>query len=159
MSELDGMTLEEARSWLAARLRVGAKCPCCGLMAKIYKRKINSGQAWGLIVFHQHVGGLPTWAHAPSVPGLATIGGDWAKLEHWGLIEESTEPRGDGGRAGWWRLTPIGLAFVLDQLRVPRFTYLFDGRPVPIVEPDSDKTVSIREALGSRFNYAELMGA
>jgi hypothetical protein len=145
-------TLREARDFVQARLVEGVRCPCCTQFAKVYKRKLNSGQAWALILVYRRVG--REWCHITQVdPSLAGNGGDISKLRYWGLVEEADERREDGGRAGWWRVTGRGERFVLGQIRLPKYVRLYDSQPYGLY----GDSISIRDALGSRFDYNELM--
>ena len=50
----DGETLGGARDWLRDRVEKGAKCPCCGQFAKVYRRTITSGMARALfMIWHE----------------------------------------------------------------------------------------------------------
>jgi len=154
------MTLDEAKAWLEGKLDDGVACPCCGQFAKLYKRKLNSSMAHALVLFYQHVGAQEEYVHVPSLPELRVSGrpggGDWAKLALWGLVEEKEQGRDDGSkRAGLWRMTHLGVRFVRNQMRVPRFVFLYDGA---VVRFDPFTTVSVRDALGDHFDYGELMG-
>lgn len=74
-------------------------------------------------------------------------------MVHWGLIEEEPIVRPDGGRAGWWRITPFGQQFVLGNSTVPKYARLYDGRCLGL----EGVPVTIRDCLGTKFNYADLM--
>jgi len=75
------------------------------------------------------------------------------KLAYWGLVEESLTPRDDGGRAGWWRVTTKGQLFVSGQITVPSHARVYNGNALNLI----GTAVSIKDALGSKFNYNELM--
>jgi hypothetical protein len=153
MSDLTpGATLAAAKSWLAARLDKGARCPCCGQFARVYKRQINAAMARALITMYHH--DRYEFMHLPTVTGY---GGDAAKLVYWGLIEEEATVRADGGRSGWWRLTSGGRAYVLGQIKVPQYAAVYDGRLLPDNPHGPER--DIRDALGKRFDYRELMAA
>jgi len=152
-----GVTLEDAKKWLRGKVRKGAECPCCTQFAKVYKRKLNASMAVGMIKFYKHTGGAQEWVHIPTHTDLSRLGGDWAKLAKWGLVEERESDRPDGGKhAGWWRITDLGAHFVLGRTRVPQYVFIYNQR---LMKGDDDSTVSIHEALGSEFNYNELMNA
>ena len=145
--------LADVIAWLEDRLDEGADCPACGQRAQLYRRKLDAGMARVLIQMHQRKNRQPgRWVHVPS---LGTPGGDPIKTRHWGLIEKRDEVREDGSsRAGWWRLTDLGIQFVEDRVRVPKYAYLYSGVCVKL---DEDETTSVTEALGTRFHYGELM--
>jgi len=151
MEESELVTLADARAWLADQLqRSGAICPCCSQLAKVYKRKLNSNMARTLIIGYRTV--QMAWFHAPTTVGDR---GELAKLRYWGLVEEEQTLRGDGGRAGWWRVTPKGQQFILGQIELPAHALVYDGALLRLDE--SDGYISIRDALGEKFSYQELM--
>jgi len=144
-------TLQDARAWLREQRQEGVHCPCCNQLAKIYKRPINSSMATSIIAMYRAA--RLQYQHIPTTTGRND--GEPGKLRYWGLIEEELEVRrDDGGRAGWWRVTPKGEQWILGQLLVPKYAYIYDAR---LLEVDGPPT-SIRSALGSKFNYEELMG-
>lgn len=150
MSFTDEMTLGDARDTLRDLVDQGHPCPCCTQFAKVYRRKINATMARALISLwrtsdHQFV-------HAPSLPGDTH---EMSQLVWWGLIAEEAARREDGGRAGWWRVTDLGERFVLCQARVPKYARIYDGRCLGV----HGDLVSIRDCLGDRFDYGELMRA
>lgn len=144
-------TLEEAQDWLEKRVSAGATCPCCSQLAKIYRRQIYGTMASELIKMYRTSG--MDWFHMATV---VTRGGDSSKLTYWGLTEEDTSfRRSDGGRAGWWRVTPHGELFVKKEISIPKYAYVYDGRQLDLTGP----LINIEDALGKKFNYGELMGA
>lgn len=162
MSGLSGdASLAEAKEWLRAQLREGAPCPCCTQLAKVYRRKLNAGMARVLIRMFKKAG--LDWTYLPHVdlqPGerRRAVGhsGEMCMTRYWGLIEGMPDDvrREDGSsRVGWWRLTPRGADFVRGGLTVPKYALVYDGRCLGL---EGDQ-VGIRDALGSKFNYAELM--
>lgn len=145
-------TLGEARKWLKAELwKGGCKCPLCALPAKIYRRRINAGMARSLITMYRTFG--LDFGYIPDLPAKSREEG---KLVHWGLVVEASEPRPDGGRAGWWRVTEKGEAFIRSGLMVPKYVLLYGGNFLGYEDPT--KVVSIRDALKKKFNLEELMG-
>lgn len=156
------ITLEEARAWLRERVREGATCPCCKRLAKVYKRKLNSGMAYFLIRLYRKRGFRPT--HINDFIGeekmtASMVGG--VLLHQWGLIEEIPEWEQalsqEKYKSGFYRVTKLGAQFAENRVRVNKFVYLYDNR---IVRGDGDEaTVSITEALGDKFDYQELWAA
>lgn len=151
MSLTSSSTLQAAQDWLFNRLEEGERCPCCDQFAKIYTRKLNSGMGRSLIAMYQ-VDRDQGWIHLPTRIPLRSR--EEGKLRFWGLVEESTEPRDDGGRAGWWRMTDAGVAFVLCRTRIHSHVRIYNNEPLGTV----GDLVSIRDVLGRRFHYDELMG-
>lgn len=145
-------TLAQARAWLWEHIRPGANCPTCGQRSQLYRRQVNAGMAHSLIRMYW-LGGASdlSWVHIPSA--LPARSREEGKLAYWGLAQESTEPREDGGRAGWWRVTPRGERYVLAQLSIPKYALVFDSE----VWGFEGEMVGITQALGTKFNYTELM--
>ena len=152
-------TLEEAKIWLRERFGDGAQCPCCNQLVKRYKRKLNSFMALSLIKFYHYSVARPEveWLHIKDLVEIAAGGGEFPRLRYWGLIEEQPGERPDGGKhRGFWRITENGKSFVRGTLEVPKYIYLYNQEIVSSQGDDPGKT-TVREALGSKFNYSELM--
>lgn len=145
-------SLSEAREYVDEQAAGdGVNCPCCGQFAKVYRRRLNTGMARSLITMWRSAG--REWQHVPT-----TVGGksrEEGKLRYWGLVEERTTPRDDGGRAGWWRVTEKGERFVRNGLAVPQYAIVYNGA---VLDLDGGPT-NIVGAIGSRFDYRELMSA
>lgn len=148
----DSMTLKEAQDLLRTLIDEGHKCPCCTQFAKVYKRKLHTSMATGLIVVAKLA---PEWVPIADVLEHKQIA-DFAKLRYWGLVIEEPAHREDGsGRTGYWRVTGAGHRFVDNTLSVPSHARVYDGRSLGL----TGKYISIRDALGDRFDYGELMAA
>jgi hypothetical protein len=140
------MSLADARAWLRARVEEGERCPCCTQFAKVYKRQITSTSAAAAIAMYRAARLDPV--HLP--PLLKERGiprADEAKLVHWGLIAA------DADRSAWWRVTPLGGQWILGRISVPRYARIYDGRCLGLV----GDPWTVQQALGTRFDYAELM--
>lgn len=145
------MTLEEAKQILREGLSKGVNCPCCTQRVQLYRRTINAGMAMSLIRMYRAAG--RDWQHVPTTVGRMSA--EEGKLRYWGLIEEAPEPRGDGGRAGWWRITEKGELFVNNQIRVPRGALMFNQKCFGLDNSRGD--IGIVDALKGRFDYQALM--
>lgn len=121
----DTVPISRARRHLAAALPEGSSCPVCGQHAQLYRRRISTTMAQQLIHAYREAG--TEYFHAPT---LGINGGDFAKLALWGLIVERPAKRGDGGRAGWWKITKDGVAFIAGEARVPTFALVYDGKRI-----------------------------
>lgn len=144
------MTLEAARDLLRTLVEEGHECPVCTQFAKVYRRKIHASMAYTLIRMYREV----TPGEYLYLPDLPQKSRDATGMAWWGLIAELQERREDGGRAGWWRVTPVGERWVRNEITVPKYRRIYDGRSLG---PASAEVVSIIDALGKRFNYYELM--
>lgn len=146
------ITIAEAQAWLADRITAGARCPCCNQYSKVYRRQINSGMARSLIAMYLH-GPQGQWVHLPTQVGARSR--EEGKLRYWGLVEEQVSvQRDDGGRAGYWRLTDAGRAWVTGQSTVPKFAAVYNNVVLRLYGDE----VYIHDALGKNFDYRELMG-
>ena len=139
------------KEWLRARIYDGATCPCCGQFAKVYRRSITSTQARILIAMLRRNG--TDWQYTAGRDNLDPSG-QISYLKFWGLVEEQDSVRTDGGRPGWWRVTEAGADFANGFITVPKYAYVYNRKVRRIDGPQ----VGIRQTLGNRFNYDELMG-
>jgi len=142
-------TIQVGKDWLLAQLHKGANCPLCGQRAQLYRRKINAGMAHSMIRMYRSVG--TGWCHVPTVVGAKSR--EEGKCAYWGLLEEQSGKGLHGGRAGYWRLTERGEAFVLNQIQVPTYALVYNGRVMGF----EGAMMSIKDALGTKFDYRELM--
>ena len=162
-------SLEDAKKWLRARFSKGAPCPCCQQFVKLYKRSLSKSSAYVLLLmarYYNRVGVNPQdWLHVPSYVAEVAVGnprraaavrGDWAKMKHWGLIEEKPETRADGSpRVGYWRLTELGRKFVNREVKIPACIYLYNGE---LMQRAVEEQITIDDALSTDFSYSEIMG-
>lgn len=150
----DEMTLEEAQELLGEKLAAGAvvTCPCCERVAKVYKRTIHKTMAASLIRLYKECG--RDWCRPIDVVGKDSP--DLVKTRWWGLMEAQEGRREDGSdRVGVWRITSVGEDFIKMKLTVPKYSHVYDNRMLR----NSGKFVSIKECLGEKFNYSDLMAA
>lgn len=139
----------------------GCRCPCCGQHAKMYRRPLNATMARGLVWLvceapRDEGGWVQVRQDGPK--WLLQAGGEFAKLAHWGLIEEQPKDpdcRAKGRTSGVWRPTSLGRAFVLAGALVPRKVWLYDNA----VQGFSAELVSVQEALGEDFDLGEVLSA
>lgn len=156
------LTVKQAREFLRARLDEGASCPTCLQHVQVYRRQITSTMAYVLVLMYRYAEengdlffNVPRYLRGLKDPNLPQ-GSDETKLKHWELIEAQSGVEGDDGnpRTGLYRITERGKQFVRGELRVPKYARIYNGK---LLSLSKDETVSIREALGKRFRYSELM--
>lgn len=158
--------LSEARAWLHARLDDGAQCPCCDQHAQRYYRTINSSVArWllALVTLSPETSG--NWVstkdviqHAASRKGFgSSLGSGEAPslLPFWELIE--CRPSDDPAKkhSGVWRPTKRGYDFAHGRMTVPHTAVIYNN----VLDRLEGDQIGIRQALGKKFSYDELMGA
>ncbi len=152
-------TVRQAQEQFRAELREGTVCPCCDRYGKIHRRKLNSGIARVLIgLYRLDRMAAGEWIHVPTRIDYRSGGSDYGILEFWGLIERRGDVKEDGNpSSGYYRITPAGIAFAKREVKVVRHLSFYNDA---IVEDDEkSEDVDIREALGDKFNYEELMNA
>ncbi len=148
-------TLRRARLELLEKLNKGSTCPCCGQLARRYRRKFTSTMARVLIeLYAKNVEKPDTFWHKKSLK-YHDGAGDLGKMKHWGLTEPEPGKNEDSGspHRGFWRITAKGNRFVRGGIRIPRHVLIYDGHR----EGFSSDSTHIREAVGDAFDYDELM--
>lgn len=148
--------LGQAQDWLRGQLDEGAVCPCCTQFARVYKRALSSAGARTVILLWRHHG--LQFGNVPDLlktyaPDIAHQGGYTVLGAHWGLIEEAPERREDGGRAGWWRCTELGRAWIQGETTIPHKARLYNGRCLGLTGDPR----TVHQALGTKFNLKTLM--
>jgi len=155
-------TLSEAVNWSKSEKgNKGCICPCCEQVVKTYKRKLNSSMAYALIImyrlhkkhgFHRHFKMNEEIAKL----GVPSSNIEYAKLFYWGLAVELDKNENPNTKtSGYWKLTKMGLDFVENRIKVEKYAYIYNGK----LESLSVELTTLKEALGDKFNYDELMNS
>ena len=120
MTELnDETTLRVARDYFLEHLGKGLHCPVCERKAKVYRRVIDASMAVAIVKIYQ--AGGTDWVYKPEVlRGVGPAARTEPLLRSWDLMEEEKVRRPDGGRAGWWRVTPHGEDWIHGRVVVPK---------------------------------------
>ena len=146
-------TVDKAKEYLRENWEEGIDCPCCGQLVKKYPRKLTTSMAVGLISLYRLSGfSTSTPIHIKKVDMVN--GGEFAQLRRWGLISEVRNDDNHKRTSGLWLITQKGVDFVNQRLEVPMYCDTYDGKTLGF----SEETTTIKQALGNRFNYAEMMG-
>jgi hypothetical protein len=153
-------TLGEARAHVRENWEKGLRCPCCGQWVQRYAYSLHSGMARVLIlVYHADkinlMEGGDGWIHVENylVDVGVKIKGVHGKLRHWGLLEQKPNDDPKKHDSGIWRITDKGRQFVEGTILVPKKVLMYNERFLGFDGED----ISIRQALGKRFDYTELM--
>lgn len=156
-------TLEDAKTYVLSKRDEGVPCPCCGQYCKVYPRSLNAAMARFLIWLVREYetrkktdAATDLWVSVNDGPLIQNRkgGGDFAKMEHWGLIEQMANDDDTKRTSGFWRPTQSGIDFVYHRITVPKKAVLYLNECVGF----SGEKINIREALGTKFDYQELMG-
>ena len=143
--------MSEAKEYLKDNWYTGVDCPCCGQFVKRYKRKLTTSMAVGLISLFNQSSGMGEEVHIKKIKGVN--GGEFAQLKRWGLVSDSFNNDTSKRTSGMWTITDKGKQFVLGFIRVPMYCETYNGKTLSF----SNESTDIRQALGNRFNYKEMM--
>jgi hypothetical protein len=149
------LTLSEEEQRLLARFVEGGRCLCGRPPIKVYRRPLGSSSTRVLLSLYRQAG--LDWSHIPTISTKLEMqhGGYAVLAQHWGLMEEETAvKRADGGRAGFWRVTPKGERWINGEETVPKYATLYIGQ---LLKNDGPPW-SVEQALGKKFNLREIMG-
>lgn len=145
-------TLREVKHYLKENWLQGAECPACNQFVKMYKHKINGIAVSDLIRLYKLTESSDEQYHHIS-HFSRDRGGAFAKLVHWGLAESQINEDTSKRTSGMWAITEKGKRFVQCDIEVPQYAYLYNSE----CKAMSPNTVDVTEALGTKFDYAELM--
>jgi len=159
----EGETIDEAQEWLAEHFESGETCPCCDQFVKLYKRKLDAGMARALIITHNENIANPDTVWFPvndllKKRKISTGASTISMLKHWGLLyPKSDAPPKEGAKsAGLYCITELGTLFALDQVSVKKHIYIYN-KTLFSPEEASKEFITIREALGDKYDYSEMM--
>ena len=143
-------SLQEAKQQVLAGRegKKGVKCPCCGKPVARRNRALNAGMAKFLCQLVLKFRASDKWV---DVKTINVRGGDYAKLQYWGLIENKPNTDSAKRTSGLWKPTQKGLAFVDCKFSVPSHAIVTDG----VLTGFSKSMVYIIDV--PKFNYHELM--
>ena len=145
-------TIKEAKQFLTERYEEGVTCPCCKQHVKLYKRKLYSTQMHSLIRLVRFDQRVPGYYHITKISATGH-GGDFSKLEPFGLVVQQVNEDTKKKTSGMWRPTKTGIDFVYGRVKLPAFAKIYNGK----VREFATEMVDIRQALGEKFDYNELM--
>lgn len=138
----DSLDRERDRVQSAMWTNKGTTCGVCGRFTKGYRRPMYGTQARLLIQLVGRFIKAPGWYDFD--------GRDMCKLVYWGLVEREPKESKIKGQGTCWKPTDLGIAFARDEVRVPKYCYMYKKQLVR----QSTETVSIRDVLPEYFNYA-----
>jgi len=131
-----------------------AICPCCDRLVKIYRRKLNSGMAHSLIWLVKAYQDNPGWIDVQKkAPRYVVASREIGKLAHWGLVSQRENDDKTKRTSGLWRPTTQGIEFSKNLIPMESHVFLLDNE----VQGFSKSQVYIQDALGSKFDYQEVM--
>jgi len=153
-------TIEEAKDYLRNNYKKGCTCPACGQFVKLYKRKLNSSMARSLILLYRKSKSNPDVEYYHIYNDLLGVdfgigGSELSKLKYWGMVDElEKDPDNTKSRtSGYWKITEKGKRFVKGELTVQKYVLLYNGE----LRGFEGDQINIRNSLGNKFDYIELM--
>ena len=155
-------SVREAKQYLAAHQDDGVRCPCCGQQCRVYIRKLNSGQAVFLIRLVKLYEQQRASYHLRDILASSARRGvltsrDQSYLVHFQAI--GSEARGlirpNPTSEGFWYPTKDGISFVHDRVKVWSHIRLLNNKYLGV--DGKSKQITIRDALGSKFDLDELL--
>jgi hypothetical protein len=141
--------LEQAKSLYVEALiknpSKGALCPCCLRKGGARRRNINPDQAVMLFHFYMEYG--QNWGSLKDlrVKHPACQSREEAKLRFWKVFE----PMDEKVRAKYWRVTDLGVAWMLEETHVPRWVYVLNNEVIKHAGGD----LWFRDALSPKYEY------
>ena len=148
-------TLAEARLAVLENREKGITCPCCDKFARSYRRKFNATMTRSLIWLVRSWKNTQTWVDVPSTaPRWLVRSNQLPTVRWWDLIERCPNDNPEVKHSGLWRPTQKGLEFAYKRIKIPAKALTYDGKVIAL-EGD---LVTIEDTLGTKFDYAELMG-
>ena len=145
-------TIAEAKQYLKDNYVEGVRCPCCDQLVKKYSRKITSTMARSLISLYHESTSTYSPIHITNIKFVQ--GGEFAQMRRWGLIAEAKNETTTKRTSGLWYITQKGKDFVNGRIQVPMYCDTYNGKTLGF----SRETTTIKQALGNKFDYMELMG-
>ena len=145
---------ERVSGFLESIKAEGSNCPTCKRYAKIYRRKLNSTMARGLIWLWRE-GGYEQrlYVNFSKMPPFLLKSNQLASNRWWGLVERAPNDDPAIKHSGMWRLTILGRNFVKGFCTVRSHIWHYNSE---VLSLDGD-LINIQEALGKHFNYSEMM--
>lgn len=144
-------TVEEAQAYINENREEGVECPCCGHKSKVWEKPLIGTAVADLIrlVRFWEKNGVP--AH---ISEFTTQRSNFYTLSYWGLIMKGeVEVDNKKRSSGYWVPTIKGGDFVEGKITIPSIAATYNNKLVEF----RGRQIGVKEALGKKFNYEELM--
>lgn len=153
----DNSTLREVKRFLRETRKDpgGTHCPACTQHYQEYKRFFTGGMARSLIwLLHVSEKFDDDYIHVErkAPPEILNVR-SWDKIEAWGCVIRAPNDDDSKRCSGLWKITDKGRAFAQGRIQVWEHGWFLMGKP----QAWSIERRTVREALGKKFNYEELM--
>lgn len=159
MTIVEETTIKDGKKFLRENWDEGAECPCCAQLVKLYKRKINARMCYGLVLLYKISGSeIENYIHVPTEFTKRKINHsniELSKLQYWGLVTPRENTDKSKKDSGYWSVTQKGKDFIDKKISIPKYALIYNSRQWGF----SDELVSINDALGTNFDFQELMNS
>jgi len=127
-------------------------CPVCGQKAKEYTRTIDNSLAWSLIALYKADKASPEqeYHHVNQLIKSFSSSG-MAKLRFWGLVEGKINEDRKKKESGLYKITKTGKEFAEQKITVQKYVTTYNNAVLGFF------SINIIDAVGTKFNYEELM--
>lgn len=155
-----GTTIGKVREYLKEHARTGATCPCCRQWVQLSERELTPDLGFILILLYRATLNTTNPVHLLKLmretqkAGATFVSHGWQLLYHWKLIVGKSHPKNPKEK-GHYRLTPLGLEFVLNQKKVAKTLLLYESKFLGPA-PDAEQ-LSIVDLLGKKYKYEDLL--
>jgi len=147
-------SLQEAVAFINANKADGCQCPCCGSDVKIWcKKPISTAVASFVRLCHMYVKDKNYGYFHIDDFTVKAKDRNFSQLVLWGLIDPQMEDD-DKRASGKWKPTKLGLRWYYERESVPKYVYTYNNC---VVKKDYNTMITIREALGDKFTFEELI--
>lgn len=159
---LDSLSVARSNLMMERFSKEGCFCPACDKYCKVYKRGISMTTIRSLLKIYWLFEDSPTrqWIKVGERGDIVTSGGDYGKMRWWNLVEHKEAKREDGSaNNGHWRITQTGQNFVRRLIRIPKYVWEYDGKPLPDPAGVTNPMVHIDDLSRgkNRFSYEQIM--
>ena len=137
------------------RVKDAATCPVCEQNIKIHAVALTKSSCELLIKACKiDVGGQKYFHVQKDLDVPLNVGGGWAKLKHWGLIEPMLNTNDPTKSVqGMWCVTVKAMKFIGQVIKLPSKVYLYNSRLISVHRDE----ISIIDAVGDFNEYTRMM--
>ena len=145
-------TAKELEQYVLDHRMKGCECPTCKQRAQLYKFKMPGPGVCDLIRLYRLTGGkIGEFRHVDYFENKKSR--SFCKLRFWGFIIKKSNTDSKKKDSGKWAMTQAGKDFVENNRVALSHALLYNGK----CEGFTGKETSVKEAIGHKFDYQELM--
>ena len=146
-------TIADEQKRIREELNAGTECRACHRLAKLNKKKLSGKMLQGLIIlYNRNLKEPGVYQKVLSIKDTLIVA-DVPKLRNWGMIERPYNADKKKKTAGMWRITQVGIEFVLGRSKAKEAMYTYNNEVLRWAE----EMVYIHEAIDNTFDYREVL--